>query len=453
MTNVAEAINNQTVNGPTLKTGLDTLSQQYQLTFIKYVKLILPLDGFVFWVKADLLTPSAQYNAANYNRLGFNEPKKVSLSANQVRAMGSLHHSIINQMNEDQSVAVNRMVFTSEIEITDLNSVSPMVMYIAKVDGERFSFSERRSFYKQSNIYHYAGDAIYPTMESQIIDSLEALDVRNVVVSNSLPIWLTLNQFCPVYPSYLVADNLPPPFASVHIDPKSTQPLQSAPLIDSEGSHWQLVTDDVNITLFGLRNFSALDFQDYVYQFMLDTDIMGLMEPSVVRDEKQWQTELSALAMKKSIDFKISYNQARIRDVARQFIKKACMKFYIGSPKPPMIFGFDLALPYEGPFGPGERLPAIVFINTTTLARGVAYTESTGNGVFEFYDGEPSLGGRVMITVTCTADDHYPQITFPNGPVTFYINQVLIPFAPSVTDDNLLDLTITFADVPFTWPS
>ena len=447
MSDVQEAADGGTSLNASLRAGLGVLSGDQVVQFIKFVKLILPLDGSVFWVRASLLSPSAMLGAAKYNAVFYNQPLVVLQGANVVDAPGSLHHSIVNRQDQDQSVAVNRMVFTSEVEITDLNDVSPHVMYMAHVDGERFSFSERRSFYKRAGLYHYAGDAVYPTMESQIIDAVEGLDMRNVIVSNSLPIWLTLNEFMPMYPSYLVPDNLPPPFGVVHIGESDTRALQAVPLIDARSNHWQLAADRVKITMYGLRNFSALDFQDYVNAYSLATDNIGIMNCPIVKDAKQWQTELSALAMKKTIDYEVSYYQGRVRDVARQYIKRCIPHYFIGAPNPSMIFpGDDVALPYEGPFGPGEQLPTIVFLNTTVLERGVAYTESTGDGVFSFLD----LNGDTQITVTCTAGNHYPQIAFPNGPATFYINQVLRPFAPPETDPDLLDLSITFGSVPWT---
>ena len=452
MTSINEAAANGGILKGTLGAGIDTLSQGFQLTFVKYVKVILPLDGFVFWVRASLLSGTAQFNAFQFNSVQLNQAKTVVKGANLVTVKGSLHHSILNRQDEDQAVAVNHMIFTTETEIADLNSVSPTVMYIATIDGERFSFSERRAFYKQAEVYHYEGDAIYPTMETQIIDSVEALDFRNVIVSNSLPIWLTLNKFMPVYPSYLIPDNSEPPFASVHIDPRQTRPLQMAPAIDRYSNHWQLAEDTVNITIFGLRNFNVLDYIDYVYQYMLDTDVMGLTAAAVPQDDKQWQTEISVLAMKKTIEFKVSYNQVRIRDVLRQFITSCVPRYKIGGPKEAMIFGYDVALPYEGPFGLGEQLPAVLFMNTTRIARGIAATDSTGDFVFDFYQGYPDQGGQVVMTVSGTAGDHYPQVSFPLGPVSFYINQVLVPVVVS-TDPNLLDLTITFGDVPYTWPN
>ena len=46
----------------TLTQGLDDLSRFQVVTFTKYIRKVLPLDGFVFWVKASVLSddPSSE---------------------------------------------------------------------------------------------------------------------------------------------------------------------------------------------------------------------------------------------------------------------------------------------------------------------------------------------------------------------------------------------------------
>jgi hypothetical protein len=86
----------------------------------------------------------------------------------------------------------------------------------------------------------------------------------------------------------------------------------------------------VRITLYGTRNFSALDFVDCVNQYSLDTDLIGIMNLPTVRDEKRTQSELSTIAMKKSVEFVVSYYQQRANDVARQIILSAIPSFFVG---------------------------------------------------------------------------------------------------------------------------
>ncbi len=310
--------------------GVNTLSQNQTVVFTRYVKMVLPLDGFVFWVKADLLSPSAIPNTSAPNSFQPNQPQTVTAPANTITAQGSMHYATNQIQEETAQYALNRIVFTSLVEINDLNEVSPGVMYIGEFDGQRFGFSTRASFYKQTQTYHYRGDAIYPLMESQIIDSIDGFSGTALVVSNSLPIWLGLNQFCPMYPSFLAADNISPPFAAVHIPPEATQTLQALPWISPNTStHHQLCADQVRITFYGLRNDAILDWLDYVLAYIgWDGQPMGLMDVSPPRDEKRTQAELSVIAMKKTIEFKVSYHQTRVREVAQQFILSCIPTFY-----------------------------------------------------------------------------------------------------------------------------
>ena len=55
-----------------------------------------------------------------------------------------------------------------------------------------------------------------------------------------------------------------------------------------------------------------------------------MMSQPVVRDDKRTQAELGTIAMKKVVDFEISYYQERINDVARQMILSAIPAFNIG---------------------------------------------------------------------------------------------------------------------------
>ena len=47
----------RTALGAALKAGVDTISLSQQLTFTLYKRLVLPLDGYLFWVKASILVP------------------------------------------------------------------------------------------------------------------------------------------------------------------------------------------------------------------------------------------------------------------------------------------------------------------------------------------------------------------------------------------------------------
>jgi hypothetical protein len=324
MPSIAESINSANpLQGP-LKEGLDTLSASQQITFTLYVKLILPLDRYVFWVRSDLVSDMALGGAYSYSVPDGGGPPPAPV----ICVPGSLHYATQVKQNEDESIAVRSVTFTAESEVQDFNKVGPCVMYIGEFEGLRFAFNRRESFYQQAGLFHYTGDAVYPALASQLVDCLEDFDATNVVVSNSLPIWLALNKFMPMYPSFLVQENLEPPYASVHIPPDSTRAIGAAPFWDRTGTHSQLVREKVKITLYGLRNYNALDFQDYLFQNSLDNpSVWGLCNTPVMQDEKRTQSELTILAQKKVFELEINYYQVRARNIARQLILKCIPTF------------------------------------------------------------------------------------------------------------------------------
>jgi len=307
---IFETTGNQGQMSSTLRAGLETLDLQQTVTFVLYKRIVLPVDGFVFWVEAALLAPGS-YDSS------------FSL---QFEAKGSLHHTTTNRQDPDESFSVHRMVFTSLQPINDLAEMSPEYIYLATTDGEQYAFSTRSSWYRQSGLYHYSGDAVYSTLASQILNDPNSL-AQAQVVSNSLPVWLTLNQLFPIYPSYLVPDNLNPPYAVVHIDENSTSPMQANPYWDADGNRWQLAKDSVLVTTFGIRNDMILDWIDSVQNYALNNpQIFGIMNSPVPRDGKRGQVEINAIAQKKSIVFDVNYYQSRMNSLSLQLIKSAFLK-------------------------------------------------------------------------------------------------------------------------------
>ena len=322
MASATEAAQAKSQLGSGLAQGVETISGSEQITFTLYVKLVLPLDKYVFWVNASLLTDSALFNASQYNALLYNSyPEGVP--PRQLVAKGSFHFSSDVQMLEDRQSVFNHTIFTSLVEISDFNLINPQFMYVAEYEGMKFAFNRRENFYKQADLYHYRGDALYSVMDTQLIDTMTGFDTTSVIVSNSLPIWLALNQFFPMYPSYLVDQNIPPVYAAVDIAPANTIALQDFPLLDPDSNPWQLVKDTVKITIYGIRNHEALNFVQYILDYSRNTDNIGLMNMPVMRDEKMTQSELGILAQKKTITFEVSYYQTTVNDIARQLIEKA----------------------------------------------------------------------------------------------------------------------------------
>jgi len=332
MVTATEATGARNQYGSVLSAGLTTLSLNQVITFTRYVRVVLPLDGSAFWVRADLLSPSALLNATAFNTTPFSAAQKILTPAPTEQVQGSLHYSTIQNQDENEGFSINRVVFTSKTEVEALNAIAPNTLFIGEFDGLRFAFSRRSMLYRQAEVYHYEGDAVYPALATQLIDSVDQLASRDVVVSNSLPVWLSLNALCPMYPSYLIPEDIDPPWCSVHIPPEQTGPLQAVPYLDPTQSHYQLTRDRVKLTTYGLRNYNIMDLLDYVMaQFENDSFALGLMSLGSWRDEKRTQTELNVLAQKKTIEFEVSYYQARVRDIAQQFLLSCIPTFYIAN--------------------------------------------------------------------------------------------------------------------------
>jgi hypothetical protein len=309
--------------GSGLAAGVETLTYNQEVIFTLYVKVVLPIDGYVFWVNGALLTDTAIYNATQYSNLLYNKYGKDNLPARTIKAKGSLHYSSQNNQLVDRTMVINDVVFTSLQAIEDFNAINPSLMYVSEVDDFKFAFNTRASFFKQADLYHYRGHGLYSIMDTQLIDSVEQLDLNQPIVSNSLPIWLNLNQFFPMYPSYLVAQNIAPPYCAVDIDPNQTTALQDFPLLDPYSNPNQLVTDTVKLVIYGRNNHDALNFVQYVLDYSRNTDDIGIMNMPTIQDEKVTQSDFNVIAQKKTITFQISYYQTTVNEITRKLIERA----------------------------------------------------------------------------------------------------------------------------------
>src|SRR5580693_6517169 len=84
------------------------------------------------------------------------------------------------------------------------------------------------SLHYSTEVGQHEDATVSSVMETQIIDTQADLDALEPIVSNSLPIWLAMPSYvppypgftCPIplYPSFLVPDNEPPPYGAVHIE-------------------------------------------------------------------------------------------------------------------------------------------------------------------------------------------------------------------------------------------
>jgi len=362
---MASAVEAAQAKGPlasTLAAGVDTLSLGGIVTFTQYLRLVLPIDGFVFWVKADLLSPSAILNASSINTVPIDQDSSVITAAPTVSVKGSLHYSTQQNQNEAETEANNTVIFTAESPIQQFNDLKPNVLWIGTYGGDRenydgpitFAFSSRGRYYKEADLFHYVGVAVLPAFEYQLINKLDDIAARGLIVSNSLPIWLNLANYTPpyangissclpLYPSFLVPDNLLPPYGVIHIFPESTISLQAAPLFDPTLGQSSLCQDRVRVTLYGMTNEAALLWLSAALQYSADYNTIGIMNLPAVRDEKRTQAELLVIAQKKTIEFDVSYNQSTSRQVARQMLTDIIPSYL---PQPLTAVGFQSPYPH-----------------------------------------------------------------------------------------------------------
>jgi hypothetical protein len=276
-----------------------------------------------------------------------------------VDVQGSLHYASVSQQREDATVDANDVVFTALTEIQPFNRIGPNTLYIGSWDNIRFAFAQRARLYEQADLYHYQGTALKTTKLSQIIDDPAQFN-PTLVVSDSLPIFLSLSSYVPpyptfncpfpLYPSYLVDDNLPPPFGAVHIEETIT--LAMTPYLGPRTQSAHLCRDKVKIHLYGLNNEEASNFLIMLENYSRDWMTIGLASSPHIRDEKSVQTEMKIIAKHKTIDLDVNYLQSVSRDIARQFILHARVQFY----DPAMFPGYQPVVTPHAPINVSSPL-------------------------------------------------------------------------------------------------
>lgn len=328
-----------------LAAGVTQISDDQQLTFVKYAKVVLPSDGFVFWVRASALSASALLNTAMLNEPQYDEDSEY-IPADEFTVRGSLHYATDLRQDDSESSTLNRVLFTALSEVRDLNAVGPNVLYLCTHQGIQFAFSQRGMYYQQAGLHHYLGQAVYQDMATQIVDDPATFNYDQVV-SNSLPLWIGLGNFepdwpfqpmppvVPVYPAFLTDQNIDPPWISVNVT--ETTALQGSPVLGRTLSNSQLAKDVVRLTFYGLRNEAVKDFTDAVEQYALDTGFFGIMNMPIVTDDKKNQVELGTIAQRKTVVYEVSYYQQQMRDLSRQLIERAFITYHPGDYQVPLI--------------------------------------------------------------------------------------------------------------------
>src|ERR1044072_4251728 len=120
MPSIAESLNNQSQLANTLAAGVNEISSYQTIEVTQYRQIVLPAGGYVCWLNTGVV-PSVQ---------------------------GSLHYSTDQQQNEDETLNVNRVIFTALSQIDSFNEAAPTDLFIGTFEGIRFAFNARGSFYE-----------------------------------------------------------------------------------------------------------------------------------------------------------------------------------------------------------------------------------------------------------------------------------------------------------------
>lgn len=331
MVGISEAFKSGTPLASALADGLKDISYNATVRFSPYVRLVMPLDGYVFWVNASLLGAKKlkQFNLC-------------SSSVGDVDVACAIHASTDTLQNDDESLDMSTLVITTREEVRPFHDAVGDVLWMGNFEGIRFAINTQSNYYAQAGLHHYIGATIYPAMMTQFIDTLDDLDAKRLIASNSLPIWIAMfaerSKFVwlpqpamPFFPAFLVTDNLTPPYAIIDVKDGESEAMQGGALLSSTMSRSLLVSDRVEIITYGAGNDDIMDLVDFVTGAAQGTDLvpMGVMNTPVVTDVKRTQAEANILGQKKSVTFQVDYYQASTRAMAERYILSCIPAFNI----------------------------------------------------------------------------------------------------------------------------
>jgi hypothetical protein len=97
MATMAESVNQSQMQAM-LETGYNTLDGDESIVFTKYTRYVLPVDGYVFWIKDTVAHP--------------------------LTVKGSLHYSADQEQREDETIGINRIILTVDYPVQDFNAIS-----------------------------------------------------------------------------------------------------------------------------------------------------------------------------------------------------------------------------------------------------------------------------------------------------------------------------------------
>lgn len=292
-----------------LKGGLDDISYNEDVIFHEYRRKVLPLDGFLFWVKTYV-------------------SRTVS---------GSLHVSTHSQSTEIENYDLSQLVFSTTENIHTFHSTQADRVWVGHVGPIRFLIGAQKNTFKEAGLFHYSAETIPPSHRPQFIETEAELDGYTPVVGTSLPLFLSLPtdttpalNWCPwpkdvpVFPSFSAPDNQEPPYIIVHNDPHKVQSAGMGAVDPLTGDTHQILQEHVRLTLVGLPHTQAANVRDYILHWaLLHSDVLGIVNTPVLTDEKRALNEASALAMIKTLELDVMYSQNTVRHTALKLINTA----------------------------------------------------------------------------------------------------------------------------------
>lgn len=306
-----------------LKAGVRTISNNQEITFHLYRQYVLPIDGMVYWIR---------------------DPDTA------ITVQGSLHVTNEQQQRPSESYAVNTVIFTSLEVVSRFQDIDPSTLWVCEYDELLFAFNRRTMRYKQAELNHYMGVAVLPTMKTQFLDSTAVIP-SSKILSNSIPIWLSLTGPLSVlpgnddkilmYPEYLVAENQVPPYVAVEIlETSNVEPMPrraAFEVIDASGNttyherYSQLKRDRVLLHLYGFDDDRVMTYIDYLMTFFQNQGsvTMGLLDGPLMKDVPILQSEYNIRGQKKTIEFEVSYQTVKALQYAITLIVHAQPNFIV----------------------------------------------------------------------------------------------------------------------------
>jgi len=291
----------------TLFEGYQQLSGNQKITFTRYVSKILPIDGWHFWVKAELLD-------------GETEPFNKVVS-------GTLHQSVNQTQEATKSNAITSIILTVNQPIDLLKEVNQESMWLGEYDGSKFSFNIQNAFYDNANQFHYAGDAVYIENSDAFIDDINDLNLDDTVITNCIPLFIALNDQVQIYPAFLNPTNLKPPYATIEV--KQTTGVAAGITFNEFDDSKLMQWDKVELSIFGLRKKQLSDFLKYLTTKQLETEAFGIYWLPSIQNENIPQSEVNILTNKKVLSFDVNYVIEDIRNAATAFIENIFVDFFV----------------------------------------------------------------------------------------------------------------------------